>query len=177
MSWHPGRCLVAVFLPIAIAAGCGDDDDDAEGDAGTSVATFQVAGDQTYKIELATPELIAHTERLLAGEEIAAIPLGTVVRDDPGVNEPWSWHIDPTTLEFAVARRGRGRHLRPVLPLVSEGDRRRPALVVGQFAARLVSGAGGPVDLTLKLPFPRSPLIACVLCASEIVAWAAASLI
>ena len=22
-------------------------------------------------------------------------------RDDPGVNEPWSWHIDPSTLEFA----------------------------------------------------------------------------
>ena len=101
MSWDAGRCLVAVFVPLAIAAGCGDDDDDAEGDAGTSVATFQVAGDETYKIELATPELIAHTERLLAGEEIAAIPLGTVVRDDPGVNEPWSWHIDPTTLEFA----------------------------------------------------------------------------
>ena len=23
------------------------------------------------------------------------------MRDDPGVNEPWSWHIDPATLEFA----------------------------------------------------------------------------
>lgn len=27
--------------------------------------------------------------------------LGRVVRDDPGVNEPWSWHIDPESLEFA----------------------------------------------------------------------------
>ena len=48
-----------------------------------------------------TPELVDHAERLLAGEPIAAIPLGTVVRDSPGPNAPWSWHIDPATLEFA----------------------------------------------------------------------------
>ena len=65
------------------------------------VATFEVAGGETYRIELATPELVDHAERLLAGEPIAAIPLGTVVRDSASVNEPWSWHIDPATLEFA----------------------------------------------------------------------------
>lgn len=64
------------------------------------VATFQV-GDETYKIELATPELVAHAEALLAGEDVAAIPNGLVVRDDPGPNAPWSWHIDPASLEFA----------------------------------------------------------------------------
>ncbi len=32
---------------------------------------------------------------------MASIPNGVVVRDDPGVNAPWSWHIDPATLEFA----------------------------------------------------------------------------
>lgn len=65
------------------------------------VATFQVV-DETYKIELATPELVQHARDLLAGEQIAAIPNGTVVRDDAGVNAPWSWHIDPATLEFAA---------------------------------------------------------------------------
>lgn len=65
------------------------------------VATFEVAGGETYKIELITPELLKHAEGLLDGEQIAAIPLGTVVRDAPEVNEPWSWHIDPATLEFA----------------------------------------------------------------------------
>lgn len=65
------------------------------------IATFQVAGDETYKIELITPELVEHAQKLLDGEQIAAIPLGTVVRDSPGVNKPWSWHIDPKTLEFA----------------------------------------------------------------------------
>lgn len=104
MSNKAGRLLLVMLVSLAAAA-CGDDDDDDDaGDAGsgtTTVATFQVAGDETYKIELATPELIAHAERLLAGDQIAAIPLGTVVRDDPDVNEPWSWHIDPSTLEFA----------------------------------------------------------------------------
>lgn len=64
------------------------------------VATFRVI-DQTYKIELATPELQQHARDLLAGEDVAGIPNGKVVRDSPGVNAPWSWHIDPATLEFA----------------------------------------------------------------------------
>lgn len=72
--------------------------------SGPTVATFQVAGDQTYKIELATPELIEHAKELLAGTtEEGRIPVGRIVRDDPSVNEPWSWHIDPSTLEFADA--------------------------------------------------------------------------
>jgi hypothetical protein len=66
----------------------------------TPVATFQV-GDETYKIELATPELVEHAHELLDGKDVSAIPNGKVVRDDAGVNAPWSWHIDPSTLEFA----------------------------------------------------------------------------
>ena len=82
---------------------CGDDGPGGEGEGagdGPVVATIQVV-DEQFKVELATPELIEHARQLLAGEEVASIPLGTVVRDDPGVNEPWSWHIDPATLEFA----------------------------------------------------------------------------
>ncbi len=91
-----GRYGAAGAIALALAlAGC------TPADASNPVATFQVAGGETYRIELATPELVDHAERLLAGEQIAAIPLGTVVRDDAGVNEPWSWHIDPATLEFA----------------------------------------------------------------------------
>lgn len=69
-----------------------------------TVATFQVAGEQTYKIELATPELIEHAKELLAGTtEEGRIPVGVIVRGEPSVNAPWSWHIDPSTLEFADA--------------------------------------------------------------------------
>lgn len=68
--------------------------------AAPSVATFQVV-DQTFKIELDTPELVQHAIDLMNGEELPGIPVGKIVRDDPSVNEPWSWHIDPATLEFA----------------------------------------------------------------------------
>ena len=65
-----------------------------------SVATFEIEG-QTFKIELATAELVEHAQKLMDGEEVPAIPVGLIVRDDPSVNEPWSWHIDPASLEFA----------------------------------------------------------------------------
>ena len=88
-----GMCVVAI---VTVAA-CGD-----EGQASpVTVATFEVAGGETFKIELTTPDLIDHAQRLLQGEAISAIPIGTVVRGEPGVNEPWSWHVDPGTLEFA----------------------------------------------------------------------------
>jgi hypothetical protein len=87
----PSAVAVAI-VAVATLAGCVP--------AKNPVATFRVV-DETYKIELATPELVQHARDLLAGEEVASIPNGTVVRDDPGVNAPWSWHIDPATLEFA----------------------------------------------------------------------------
>ena len=99
MPSYVRRTIAIAVVPLIAIAACGDDDDPDP----VTVATFQVAGDETFKIELATPELIDHAQRLLAGEELPAIPLGTVVRDDPGVNAPWSWHIDPDTLEFAFA--------------------------------------------------------------------------
>ena len=71
------------------------------------VATFEVAGSEQYKIELITPELVEHTVGLLNGEDLEAIPLGTVVRDDAGVNAPWSWHIDPAVAEVRL-RHDRG---------------------------------------------------------------------
>ena len=86
--------LGAVALSLLVA-GC------APSGSGNPVATFELPGGETYKIELATPELVEHAEALLAGEPVDAIPNGIVVRDDPGVNAPWSWHIDPASLEFA----------------------------------------------------------------------------
>jgi hypothetical protein len=66
-----------------------------------TIATFEVAGEQTYKIQLVTQDQIDHVKALLAGSEEGRIPNGKVVRDDASVNSPWSWHIDPNTLEFA----------------------------------------------------------------------------
>lgn len=90
------RLLALGIVPAVLAAGalsgCSP--------SGNPVATFRVV-DETYRIELATPELVEHAEALLAGEEVARIPLGRVVRGETGVNTGWSWHIDPATLEFA----------------------------------------------------------------------------
>ena len=51
--------VVAVALNSAVPAS-----------TGPTVVTFEVAGyaDETYKIELATPELIEHVKQIMAGE-------------------------------------------------------------------------------------------------------------
>lgn len=90
----PLLATVVIVASITMLAGC------IAGPEPT-VATFEVAGGEQYKIELATPELIEHAKALLAGENLPAVPNGVVIREDSGVNEPWSWHIDPATLEFA----------------------------------------------------------------------------
>lgn len=68
--------------------------------SGAPVATIRVV-DETYRIELTKPEALAIAEQLLAHEIPPMIPNGRVVRDDPGPNAPWSWHIDPESLEWA----------------------------------------------------------------------------
>jgi len=96
MSRRRSRLLVCRVVPVLVTVGaltgCAP--------AGNPVATFRVV-DETYRIELATPELVEHAEALLAGEAVARIPLGRVVRGETSVNSGWSWHIDPATLEFA----------------------------------------------------------------------------
>lgn len=98
-------------VPAALAAGlmvlglsgcspAGDDDDI----RAPAVVTFEVAGTQSYSIRLDTQEQVDHVVDLMNGGEEGRIPNGRIVRDgDGGVNAPWSWHIDPATLEFADA--------------------------------------------------------------------------
>lgn len=66
------------------------------------VATIRVT-DQEYRIELTDSADIEIAWRLLRGEQAPGIPNGIVVRGDPGVNTGYSWHIDPTSFEFADA--------------------------------------------------------------------------
>lgn len=69
-----------------------------------AVVTFEVADTQSYKIRLDTQEQVDHVVELMNGGEDGRIPNGRIMRDgDGGVNAPWSWHIDPATLEFADA--------------------------------------------------------------------------
>jgi len=68
-----------------------------------AIVTFEVADDEQFKVELTTKELVAASASLLDGGEGPSIPIGTVVRDDPGPNAPWTWHLDPATVSFADA--------------------------------------------------------------------------
>lgn len=59
-------------------------------------------GDEQYRIGLTDPADISIARQLLAGEEAPRIPNGLIVRGgDGGVNPGYSWHIDPSSLEFA----------------------------------------------------------------------------
>ena len=67
---------------------------------GSVIVTFQVE-DETYRVLLITDREIRIAYRLLAGRNAPPIPNGLVLPGDGGVNQPWSWHIDPASLEFA----------------------------------------------------------------------------
>jgi hypothetical protein len=66
------------------------------------IATFRTAGDEEFRILLTDRASIRMAKRLLAGEEEGLFPNGLIVRDgDGGVNDGYSWHIDPESVEFA----------------------------------------------------------------------------
>jgi hypothetical protein len=101
--------VAAVALLALAAAGCGADPGDSSSDpghtgsSGAAIATFEVAGGERFRVELATPALADHAQRLLRGEAVSSIPLGFVVRSGSDVNAPWTWHLDPSRFEFAFA--------------------------------------------------------------------------
>lgn len=64
------------------------------------VAVVDVSG-EVYRIALTTPDALAGARAILAGTSAATIPNALVRYGDPGLNAPWSWSIDPATLEWA----------------------------------------------------------------------------
>lgn len=69
--------------------------------AGNPIAVFDVVG-ETFRIELVGAANLAHARALLAGTGSGPIPSGLLKRgSDGGVNAPWSWHVDPSTLQWA----------------------------------------------------------------------------
>ncbi len=64
------------------------------------VVTFRVVEEQ-FRLLVTDADQIEHVRELLAGGEEGRIPNGVIVRGETGVNEGWSWHIDPDSLEFA----------------------------------------------------------------------------
>ena len=68
--------------------------------SGAVIVTFDVEG-ESYRILLTDTADIAIARQLLAGEEAPNIPSGLILRGETGVNEGYSWSIDPESVEFA----------------------------------------------------------------------------
>ncbi len=88
-------CLLCLLLILPACGNSGNEESKG------AVVTFLVAGSEQYKIEITDPANLEIARNLLAGNEDPKIPNGIVIHDDPGVNEGYSWHIDPDSLEFA----------------------------------------------------------------------------
>ena len=64
------------------------------------VVTFEVNDGERFRVLLIDPADQAIALTLLDGGEGPDIPNGRIVRDT-GVNEGWSWSLDPADFEFA----------------------------------------------------------------------------
>lgn len=96
-----GRRPLGLALAAMTVIGCGGSDgSDAPADDAPVIATFEVV-DEAYRILLTDPADIAVARRLLAGTEAPSIPNGLVLRGDSGVNDGYTWSIDPDDVEFA----------------------------------------------------------------------------
>jgi hypothetical protein len=100
-----GAALAALLGLAALATGaCGSGEASASPSAaaGPIVVTFEVAGGERFKALLTDPADIDIADRLAAGDtEAPSIPNGLVIRGETGVNEGWTWSLDPDDFEFA----------------------------------------------------------------------------
>ena len=115
--------------------------------------TFEVV-DQRFKVLLTEPADIDTARRLLAIEDVPSIPNGRVLRET-GVNEGYSWSLDPNDIEFAdvtievcdglPSDVEDGRHQRrSVLPVVGGGRRCRPGGLSASLRRWRVAGSTSP---------------------------------
>jgi len=95
-----GRRLAAALAVAVMAAGGCSTGNGSPSPAGAVIVTFEVNEGERFRVLLPEPADQAAASRLLAGEEGPDIPNGRIVRRT-GVNEGWSWSIDPADFEFA----------------------------------------------------------------------------
>jgi hypothetical protein len=86
---------------VAIAlVGCAGPDVASPTLSAAIVVTFEVNEGERFRVLLIDPADQAIANQLLDGGDGPDIPNGRIVRDT-GVNEGWSWSLDPTDFEFA----------------------------------------------------------------------------
>lgn len=99
------RLAVVVILALgAVTAGC----DEADPVAATPdpsipvVVTFEVSGGERFKALLNEPDDVENAHGLLAGRDLPSIPNGLVIRGLTGVNQGYSWSLDPADFEWGA---------------------------------------------------------------------------
>ncbi len=99
MRGTAGHGVGAIALGLALAGCTGGDAVDPAPPAGI-VVTFEVNEGERFRVLLTDPADQAVANTLLDGGEGPDIPNGRIVRET-GVNEGWSWSLDPADFEFA----------------------------------------------------------------------------
>jgi hypothetical protein len=93
----PSRKLIHVvgFLVALTSAACSGATAPSDG-----VAEFvvDVAGER-FVVRTSDPETIRLAEENLAGRN-GTFPMGSVKAGNGGFNAPWTWHLDPSSLQF-----------------------------------------------------------------------------
>jgi hypothetical protein len=96
------RRLFATLMVAASFAvtGCGTGEVQSRTGVPGIIVTFEVNEGERFRVLLTDPVDQAQAMRLLDGLDGPDIPNGRIVRET-GVNEGWSWSLDPADFEFA----------------------------------------------------------------------------
>jgi hypothetical protein len=89
-----------VFAAIMALTGCSSPSEPTPTPSTGVIVTFEVNEGERFRVLLVEPADQDAAARLLDGVEGPDIPNGRIVRQT-GVNEGWSWSIDPLDFEFA----------------------------------------------------------------------------
>ena len=96
-----GIRLAGVALVAAMTmAGCSSPSQPTPAPSSGVIVTFEVNEGERFRVLLVEPADQDAATRLLDGVDGPDIPNGRIVRET-GVNEGWSWSIDPLDFEFA----------------------------------------------------------------------------
>jgi hypothetical protein len=82
---------------LLIAAACESSPTEDTGRRGTTTFIIDVTGTR-FTLRASDPEAIAALRARMASRTRGVV-LGRIQRGDGGFNAPWSWHIDPATVE------------------------------------------------------------------------------
>jgi hypothetical protein len=96
-----GRHIQATLAVAAMLAvtGCASGEVQSRTALPGMVVTFEVNEGERFRVLLTDPEDQAAATRLLDGLDGPDIPNGRIVHET-GVNEGWSWSLDPNEFEF-----------------------------------------------------------------------------